>query len=93
MATIDVGDHPTGMAITGGSVWVANFEDDNVQRIDIATNRVIATIPVGDGPELPAHGQKCLGPQLARRHGLSNQTRERIAWSGSRSGSGRRWIA
>ena len=33
-----------------GAVWVANSLDGTVSRIDAASNRVAATIPVGDGP-------------------------------------------
>jgi YVTN family beta-propeller protein len=50
VAVIPVGDHPEGISIGDGSVWVANVEDDTVSRIDPATNRVVATIAVGDRP-------------------------------------------
>ena len=33
-----------------GSVWVSNFEDNSVSRIDPATNTVVATVPVTLNP-------------------------------------------
>ena len=41
----------------GGSVWVANTVDGTVSRIDPATDRVTATIPVGPGPQSVAIGE------------------------------------
>ena len=47
-------------AVTEGSVWVANQHNGSVQRIDPATNRVVATIPVGpiapNGPQIMSAG-------------------------------------
>jgi YVTN family beta-propeller protein len=48
--TIPVGDHPEGLSVGSGAVWVANLEDDTVSRIDPATNHVVKTIHVGDRP-------------------------------------------
>jgi YVTN family beta-propeller protein len=31
-------------------VWVANSADGTVSRIDLETNQVVATIPVGNAP-------------------------------------------
>jgi YVTN family beta-propeller protein len=50
--TIRVGPSPEGIAVSPGAVWVANAGRANaggpsVSRIDPATNRVVATIPVG----------------------------------------------
>jgi len=36
--------------VTAGDVWVANFADNTVSRINIATDKVMDTIPVGIGP-------------------------------------------
>jgi YVTN family beta-propeller protein len=48
MATINAGARP-GAAVTGaGAVWVPNTGDGTVSRIDPSTNRVTATIAVGD---------------------------------------------
>ena len=51
-ATIHVGKHPLGVAITPNAVWVANDgvatpDTPSVSRIDPATNKVVATIPLG----------------------------------------------
>jgi YVTN family beta-propeller protein len=48
--TIKVGRGASGIAVGGGSVWVANRLDDSVSRIDPATGRVRATIPVRGNP-------------------------------------------
>jgi YVTN family beta-propeller protein len=48
VATIPVGQTPTGLAITPGAVWVANHHGRSLSRIDPTTNGVVATIPVGD---------------------------------------------
>lgn len=48
-----VGQVPVGIrpsAIASGSIWVANLDDQTVQRIDPATHMVIHTLPVGDIP-------------------------------------------
>ncbi|MFT4053458.1 MAG: YncE family protein [Novosphingobium sp.] len=40
--------HPCGaMAITAGSLWVADCEEKAVKRIDVKTAKIIATIPTG----------------------------------------------
>jgi YVTN family beta-propeller protein len=38
------------VAVGFGTVWVANHGDNSVSRIDPDTNRVVATVPVGEGP-------------------------------------------
>lgn len=49
-ATITVGNIPTGMAYDGSNVWVANYNDGTISRIDPATNTVTATVTVGSTP-------------------------------------------
>jgi YVTN family beta-propeller protein len=51
VSTIPVGA-TTGQGIVAaeGAVWVTNFDDDTVSRIDPSSNAVIATIPVGLAP-------------------------------------------
>ncbi|GLK44558.1 MULTISPECIES: Vgb family protein [Novosphingobium] len=40
--------HPCGaMAITAGSLWVADCEEKAVKRIDVKTAKIVATIPTG----------------------------------------------
>jgi DNA-binding beta-propeller fold protein YncE len=53
--TITVGRRPMGLAVWGGSVWVASAGDDALTRIDIGT-RSSLTIAVGDGPTAVAAG-------------------------------------
>ena len=48
---IAVGNGPSAVAVTEGAVWVANFSDDTVTRIDPSTSAVVGgPIAVGDGP-------------------------------------------
>jgi YVTN family beta-propeller protein len=47
---INVGNGPVAVAVTSSAVWVANSQDATVWRIDPATNRVVATVRVGEGP-------------------------------------------
>ena len=49
--TIAVGSRPSGVACGDGSVWVANSGDGTVSRIDPRTDRVAATIRVGQSPQ------------------------------------------
>ena len=45
-----VGRAPIGIAVSGGSVWVANSGGRNVSRINVATGRVVQEIEVGNAP-------------------------------------------
>ena len=51
--TIAVGSKPGRLAVGEGSVWVLNRGSDGqgstVTRVDPATNKVVATIAIGDG--------------------------------------------
>ena len=47
---IDVGGRPFSLAQAAGSLWIANFLSGSVERLDPATNRVIARIQVGGEP-------------------------------------------
>ncbi|HJT91311.1 MAG TPA: beta-propeller fold lactonase family protein, partial [Mycobacterium sp.] len=50
--TIDVGQGPTGLAVSpdGAHVYVSNRQDSTVSVIDTDIDNVTATIPVGDDP-------------------------------------------
>ena len=49
LATIGVGDHPTGVAVdNAGKVWVTNYNSWSVMRIDPATNSVDLTVALGN---------------------------------------------
>ena len=50
--TIDVGLHPTGMAISGGMLFVCNTSSESISVIDLATNKVMNTISL----KLPLDG-------------------------------------
>ena len=47
---IPVGQSPEGLAYGAGSLWVAETDDDAVQRVNPKTHEVIQTIPVGSDP-------------------------------------------
>jgi YVTN family beta-propeller protein len=47
---ITVGAGPTALASGAGAVWVANTTAGTVSRIDPATNKVVATIKIGNAP-------------------------------------------
>ena len=51
IATIGVGRRPTGVAIGGGRVWVANSLSGTVSEIDPRTDEVERTIAVGESPQ------------------------------------------
>lgn len=47
VATIKVGGGSSGVAVGPQDVWVSNYDDGTVSRLDPASGRVLATIPVG----------------------------------------------
>jgi YVTN family beta-propeller protein len=53
---VPVGAGPYSIAVGEGAVWVANWIDGTVSRIDPASNTVVATIPVGDVEFVAAGG-------------------------------------
>ena len=50
VASIQVGNGPTGIAFGDGAAWVANSLDGTVSRIDRDTNSVTAAVLAGNGP-------------------------------------------
>ena len=54
VASIHVGNGPTGIAFGDGVAWVANSLDGTVYRIDPHTNSVTAAVPTGNGPHAVA---------------------------------------
>jgi len=50
------GASPQSLAVGGGSVWVANHDAGTVTRIDRASGRVVADIPVPSAPHRVAYG-------------------------------------
>jgi YVTN family beta-propeller protein len=57
VARIRVGRAPTDVAVGEGSVWVVNYLDGTVSRIDSATNEVADTFKVGPYPNHVAVGE------------------------------------
>jgi YVTN family beta-propeller protein len=53
--TVTVGDHPVGVVVGGGAVWVATT-DGTVARIDPTTDRVVRRILIGGTPRAVAYG-------------------------------------
>ena len=61
IATIPVGDRPTGVLAVGAKVYVTNESSGTVSVIDVARNSVIATVPVGVRPaglDVDAYGRE-----------------------------------
>ncbi len=59
IAHIDTGPpqgYSQALVVAEGSVWLTNYTDSTVSRIDAHDYRLLATIPVGDGPEGIAAG-------------------------------------
>ena len=50
LATLHLGGTPDWLAVTPDSVWVANDELTSVQRVDVATNALVARIKLPDEP-------------------------------------------
>jgi YVTN family beta-propeller protein len=50
VGTVTVGRNAKGVALAGGSLYVANYTEGTVSRIDAATLAVTRTIVVGNGP-------------------------------------------
>jgi YVTN family beta-propeller protein len=53
---VPIGSRPFGVAVGAGGVWVANFNEDAIKRVDPDTRRPGRAIPVGDGPFWTAVG-------------------------------------
>ena len=49
-ATASVGARPVAITSRGGSLWVANLDDQSVTRVDVASRRAVRTIPLGGAP-------------------------------------------
>lgn len=54
VSSVRVGEDPRSVAVSRTAVWVSNANSGTVSRIDPATRKVVATIPVGGNPENPA---------------------------------------
>jgi len=50
--TFKVGANPAGIAVDDRSAWVANAAEGTMSQIDVASNRVVRTVPIGDPRQL-----------------------------------------
>jgi YVTN family beta-propeller protein len=50
VSSVRVGNGPRSVAVSPTAVWVSNALDGTVSRVDPATRKVVATIPVGQNP-------------------------------------------
>ena len=55
-ATVAVGDGPSAITVSSGSVWVANEFSGTIARTDSSSNRVARTLTVGNRPHALAFG-------------------------------------
>ena len=53
---VRTGASPQSLAVGGGSLWVANHDERTVARIDLASGRLVADIPVPSEPHRVAYG-------------------------------------
>jgi YVTN family beta-propeller protein len=60
-ATISTGLHPTGMALYGRSLLIANTYSDSISIVDTATNNVTRTINLGLPIGVPGQGESAYG--------------------------------
>jgi YVTN family beta-propeller protein len=74
------GAHFTGVAADGDAVWIASGElGGTLFRVDTATNRLVATIELGDGPHAIAAGGRAvwvtnqLGDTVSRIDSATNR--------------------
>jgi len=54
--SVTTGASPQSLAIGGGSLWVANHDARTVTRIDLASGKVVADVPVPSEPHRVAYG-------------------------------------
>src|SRR5438045_8917006 len=50
VATVRTRGGPIGLAVGAGSLWVAHYTGDSLQRIAMTRNRVAARIQLGNAP-------------------------------------------
>jgi YVTN family beta-propeller protein len=53
---VRTGASPQSLVVGGGSLWVANHDERTVTRIDLASGKVVADIPVPSEPHRVAYG-------------------------------------
>ncbi|HEX6675492.1 MAG TPA: hypothetical protein VF486_10745 [Actinomycetes bacterium] len=53
---VTTGASPQSLAVGAGSLWVANHDEGTVTRVDLASGKVVADIPVPSEPHRVAYG-------------------------------------
>jgi streptogramin lyase len=51
---LQLGKLPGAAAVGAGSLWVIDYAEGSISRVNAATNRLAGTIQVGDPGQLPA---------------------------------------
>ena len=74
---IKVGHHPTGMALYGKNLLVANTYDDTISVIDTASNTVVATINLGLPIGVPGEWKSAYG---AGPNSIAVDAKENVAY-------------
>ena len=85
---ITTGASPQSLAVGGGSLWVANHDERTVTRIDLASGKVVADIPVPSEPHRVAYGAGAAWVGNWHDNSVSGSTRSLTGWLGRRSRSG-----
>ena len=67
---VPVGIGPAALAVAGGSLWVANTDDQSVSHIDLADSKVVGNVPVGGVPTSVAVGPGAVWVAVQRPGGL-----------------------
>ena len=76
-ATISTGLHPTGMALYGNDLLVANTYSDTISVINTANNEVVRTIDLGLPIGVPGEGQPAYG---AAPNSIAVDVKDNIAY-------------
>jgi virginiamycin B lyase len=109
VANVEVGSHPTALALGEGSLWVVDEGTQSLRRIDPLTNTVVASITVGFLPTGVVAGNGSVwvisqsaptirGPALSRIDPISNTVTGSMALGegspiGVAMGAGSLWVA
>ncbi|HEX8027419.1 MAG TPA: hypothetical protein VF491_03110, partial [Vicinamibacterales bacterium] len=101
--SIDVGPKAGRLAALDGSIWTLNQGDGSVSRVDAATNKVVATIKVGEsvaaGEIAAGEGSvwiSAIGVPLVRIDPRTNKVAQRFSGDGGGAvlvAHGSLWIA
>jgi hypothetical protein len=87
--SVRIGAGPQSLAVGGGSLWVANHEAGTVTRIEQASGKFVADIPVPSEPHRVAYGAGAVW--VGNWHGISisriDPETNRVVGSPTRSGS------